>query len=175
MTQNNASKTVIIQSSARNDGDTAKVVQELVHQTNWEVINLKDYQISHYDYEHRNREDDFLPLMRKIIENYETLIFATPVYWYSMSGILKVFFDRITDLLTIEKTLGRQLRGKNMAAISASGGGDLGDAFWLPFSESANYLGMHYLGHTHTYAEQDNRAKITAFVQQVNRTTNYKR
>ena len=34
-----------------------------------------------------------------IIEKYDTLIFATPVYWYSMSGIMKVFFDRKNDNL----------------------------------------------------------------------------
>ncbi|MCP4458779.1 MAG: NAD(P)H-dependent oxidoreductase [Cytophagales bacterium] len=37
---------------------------------------------------------------------------ATPVYWYSMSGIMKVFLDRIYDVLTIEKELGRKLHGK---------------------------------------------------------------
>ena len=56
--------------------------------------------------------------MKTIISKYDTIIFATPVYWYSMSGILKVFIDRITDLLTIEKELGRKLRGKKMAVVS---------------------------------------------------------
>jgi multimeric flavodoxin WrbA len=43
---------------------------------------------------------------------------VTPVYWYTMSGIMKVFFDRFSDLLRIEKDLGRKLRGKSMAVIS---------------------------------------------------------
>ena len=63
---------------------------------------------------------------------------------------MKVFFDRITDLLTIEKNLGRQLRGKRMAVISTSNGSHLGDQFWLPFSASAQYLGMEFLGGLHT-------------------------
>lgn len=62
-----------------------------------------------------SRNDDYLNLMKQILEKYETLILATPVYWYSMSGIMKVFFDRLTDLLTIEKELGRKLRGKKIA------------------------------------------------------------
>ncbi|OJJ13894.1 FMN reductase [marine bacterium AO1-C] len=165
--QNSSSQTVIIQGSARNDGNTAQTVQELIRQTDWDLINLNDYQFSHYDYAHENQGDDFLPLMRKIIAHYDTFVFATPVYWYSMSGLMKMFFDRITDLLTIEKPLGRQLRGKNMAAISSSGGNDLGDTFWLPFSESAQYLGMQYLGNVHTYFDEDNAAIIKSFVQKV--------
>ena len=165
--QNSVSPTVIIQGSARSNGHTAQVVQALIRQTNWELIDLNDYQFSHYDYEHRNQQDDFLPLMRILIANYDTFVMATPVYWYSMSGLMKMFFDRITDLLTIEKPLGRQLRGKKMAAISSSGGSDLGDAFWLPFSESAQYLGMQYLGNVHTYSEKDNTSIITAFVQKM--------
>ncbi len=50
--------------------------------------------------------------MNDIVDKYDVLIFATPVYWYSMSGIMKVFFDRITDLLTIKKDIGRKLKGK---------------------------------------------------------------
>lgn len=70
------------------------------------------------DYEHQNSNDDYLKLMKEIIKKYDTLIFTLPIYWYSMSGIMKVFFDRIADLLTFEKELGRQLRGKKMAGIS---------------------------------------------------------
>jgi len=167
--QNTPSQVVVIQGSARNDGNTASIVQALIRQTDWDFIDLNDYQFSHYDYAHQNQGDDFLPLIRNLIAHYDTFVFATPVYWYSMSGLMKMFFDRITDLLTIEKPLGRKLRGKSMAVISSSGGNDLGDVFWLPFSESAQYLGMHYLGNTHTYFEQDNAAALTAFVQKVTR------
>ena len=141
---------VVILGSSRQDGDTAAVVERLSAKTDCKVINLSDYNISYYDYNYANRDDDYLPLMRDILDNYDMLIFATPVYWYSMSGIMKVFFDRLTDLLTIEKGLGRQLRGKKMAAISSSGGNDLDDSFWLPFRETAAYLGMDYIGDLHT-------------------------
>jgi hypothetical protein len=67
---------------------------------------------------------------------------------------MKVFFDRITDLLTIEKDLGRQLRGKSMATLSCSVGNHLGDLFWLPFSETAKYLGMNYIGNLHIVIDE---------------------
>ena len=157
-------KKVIIVGSSRNDGDTSKLTELLAQKSGWDIIDLNDYEISYYDYKHENQSDDYLRLMRSIIEKYDTLIFATPVYWYSMSGIMKVFFDRITDLLTIEKELGRKLRGKKMAAISCSIGNNLGDLFWLPFSETAKYLGMEYLGNLHTIQGVENEKEIVEFI-----------
>lgn len=161
------SKKVIILGSSRSDGDAKALVNQLLNSTNWDLIDLNDYDFSYYDYKHRNRNDDYLDLMKRIIGKYDTLIFATPVYWYSMSGIMKVFFDRITDLLRTEKEVGRKLRGKSMAVITCSNGGNLGDAFWLPFKESANYLGMKYLGDTHTIAGENNEQLLNAFIEQI--------
>lgn len=146
-------KTVILQGSSRSQGDTAKVVNYIAQQNNFDVIDLNTKTIGHFDYDYKNKDDDFLNLITEIIENYDTIIFATPVYWYSMSGILKVFIDRISDLLKIHKDLGRKLRGKNMAMLSVSNADDLKDGFNMPFYETAHYLGMHYLGDIHTYIE----------------------
>ncbi|MEZ0129961.1 flavodoxin family protein, partial [Flavobacterium sp. LBUM151] len=95
-------KKVIILGSARKNGNTTKIVDEISKESGIDVIDLSDYNISHYDYESKNKEDDFLPLIRRILEEYDTIIFATPVYWYNMSGIMKVFFDRFSDLIRIE-------------------------------------------------------------------------
>lgn len=148
-------KTVIIQGSSRSNGDTNTIVNYITSKNKIDVIDLYTKNIGHYDYEYKNANDDFIGLMTEIIEKYDTIIFATPVYWYSMSGILKVFFDRLSDLLREHKVLGRKLRGKNMAMISCSNFNDLIDGFAIPFRESANYLGMNYLGNIHTWVEND--------------------
>lgn len=158
---------VVISGSSRNDGDTKALTNELIKKSNWDLIELNNYNFGYYDYENQNKNDDYLELMRQIINKYDTLIFATPVYWYSMSGIMKVFFDRITDLLTIEKELGRKLRGKKMAVITCSIGNNLGNAFWLPFSETANYLGMQYIGNVHTIAGEKNELKLEKFINRI--------
>ena len=155
---------VFIIGSSRMDGDTTALVKSLVKLTGWDVIDLNDYQISYYDYEHLNRNDDYLSLMQRIVDRYNTLILITPVYWYAMSGIMKVFFDRITDLITIEKDLGRRLRDKNMAVISTSIGNNLGKQFWLPFVETARYLGINYLGNLHTYSDKDYEQQVNHFI-----------
>lgn len=157
------SKTVIISGSARNDGNTHKVVAELINISGWDHVELIDFNISHFDYQHRNRDDDFIPLVKRIVDDYDVLVFATPVYWYSMSGVMKVFFDRLTDLLRIEKDTGRKLRNKYMAVISCSNGSNLGENFWLPFKNSAEYLGMTYLADLHTYQDLEEPGKIAEF------------
>ena len=148
-------KKLIIKGSSRKNGNTQKVIDYLNKNNDFDVIDLLDYNIAPFDYEHKNYTDDFLPLMEKVAEKYETIIFASPVYWYSMSGTMKIFFDRISDLLHYRKELGRKLRGKNMAMISNSGHNDRKSGFEMPFEESAHYLGMHYLGDVHTWVEED--------------------
>ncbi|GAA3762506.1 NAD(P)H-dependent oxidoreductase [Flavobacterium ginsengiterrae] len=142
-------KTVIILGSSRKNGNTTKIVDALSKEHNIDIVNLSDYNISYYDYESKNIDDDFLPLIRGIIEKYDTLIFATPVYWYNMSGILKVFFDRFSDLIRIEKETGRKLRGKKIGVISNSHDNIIEDSFYIPFKKTSDYLGMEYLGHAH--------------------------
>ena len=148
-------KGVIIQGSSRSKGNTAEIVSFLQERTGFESIDLKSKNIGAFDYNFENEGDDFLPLMKEIVYNYDTLIFATPVYWYSMSGIMKNFFDRISDCLKTEKELGRMLRGKNMGMVSCGSDAELKKGFEMPFVESANYLGMNYLGNMHTWIENE--------------------
>ncbi|MEO1257717.1 MAG: NAD(P)H-dependent oxidoreductase [Bacteroidota bacterium] len=151
----NNNDTVIILGSARSDGNTRTVVNFLLDNVEFDLIDLNDFEIGYFDYDNKNRDDDFLPLMRKITSRYERIIFATPVYWYSMSAIMKTFFDRISDLLIWEKDLGRTLRGKAMGVVSCSGHDDLKNGFDMPFKESADYLGMDYMGHVHAWADNE--------------------
>ncbi|MEM8896393.1 MAG: FMN reductase, partial [Bacteroidota bacterium] len=71
------------------------------------------------------------------------------------------------DLLTIEKELGRKLRGKNMTVITCSHGNNAGEAFWFPFKESANYLGMNYLGNAHTVIGKEYETIVDDFLSKI--------
>ncbi|UCE93661.1 MAG: NAD(P)H-dependent oxidoreductase [Flavobacteriaceae bacterium] len=148
-------KGVIIQGSSRSNGNTGKIVNFIKEKTGFAIIDLRSKNIGAFDYNFENKNDDFLPLMQEIVQNYDTIIFATPVYWYSMSGIMKIFFDRISDCLKSEKELGRKLRGKSMGMVSCGSGVELKKGFEMPFVESANYLGMNYLGGIHTWMENE--------------------
>lgn len=145
-------KTVIILGSSRSDGNTGQIVELIRENLEADLIDLKQLNISFYDYRHQNLADDFLPTMKRIVE-YDLVIFATPVYWYSMSGTLKTFFDRITDCLKIDKETGRKLRGKNMAALSCGSEETEIEGYFVPFRLTAEYLGMKYLGDVHTWID----------------------
>lgn len=147
--------TVLIQGSSRIDGNTHKVSVELQKHLNCEIINLKDKNIGHYDYEYKNQDDDFPALIEKIANEYDLIIFASPVYWYTMSGLTKVFFDRISDTIRISKDTGRKLRGKKMAALSCGYGSTEIEGFFLPFQKSADYLGIQYIGNIHTWVQTE--------------------
>lgn len=148
-------KGVIIQASSRSMGNTNKISLFIQELTNYDIIDLKTKNILPFDYDFKNSDDDFLPLIREIAEKYDYLIFITPVYWYTMSGILKTFFDRISDCLKIEKETGRKLRGKSMSVLSCGSDEDKIEFFDLPFKKSAAYLGMNYLGYIHAWIENN--------------------
>ena len=138
-------KTAIVFSSSRTKGDTFQIVEYLVSCSSTMLFDLSKYDISFYDYEHKNSDDDFLPLMEKLVE-FEHIVFATPMYWYSMCAQMKQFVDRLSDLLTINKPLGRQLKGKACSLVSTGHDIEAPDCLWQPFSLTANYLGMNYKG-----------------------------
>ena len=137
------SKAIIIQGSSRSHGDTYYFCQQLQSLTHCDHLDLLGFDINVFDYEFKNANDDFLPLIKKLISEYDTWILASPVYWYTMSGTLKIFFDRLSDLLYKHKDWGRKLRGKNLACLSVSDSNDIEESFYKAFSLSAGYLGMN--------------------------------
>jgi len=147
-------KTAILLSTSRKQGNTQRLVEHIAHQSDIDIVNLKDFSISPFDYEHRNINDDFVPLIRKLIK-YDHLIFASPVYWYSMTAQMKVFFDRISDLLHVKKELGRQLRKKKTSIISTGASPKPERSFEETFLNSFNYLGMNYKGMLYCYCENN--------------------
>lgn len=146
-------KGIIILGSSNSDGETKKIVSFVAEKTDYPIVDLKTKNIAEFDYEFKNRNDDFHSLITKIVNTYDIIIFATPVYWYSMSGIMKTFFDRISDCLKIEKETGRKLRGMEMAIISCGSDRKLKDGFHMPFIETAKYLGMKYSSDVHCWVD----------------------
>lgn len=146
-------KTIIIQGSARHNGNTSKIANILAKDLKADVIDLCKKNIHSYSYTHEHMEDDFFPLIRSVVE-YDLIVFLSPVYWYTMSGLMKNFLDRITDCLKVEKETGRKLRGKAMAVVSCGSESIATEGFFIPFTLSASYLGMRNLGNLHTYLDE---------------------
>jgi len=145
---------VIIFGSSRSFGDTRKVVDEILGHSGIELFDLNKFNISPFDYEHLNRNDDFIPLIEKLVA-YDIWIIATPVYWYATSVQHKIFFDRFSDLLSLRKDLGRKLRGKKLFVI-ASFDTSYPRGFEDTFEQICKYLGMEYLGSSFIYSGTEN-------------------
>ena len=140
-------KQIIINGSLRKNGNTTELIQKIY--PNQTSIELIDFKIELYNYDEIYTEkDEFLDIINQIIE-FDEIVFATPVYWYSMSSLMKIFFDRLTDLIGSQETIGRKLMGKKISVITSSIGNHLDENFFLPFIETANYLHLDYLQGTH--------------------------
>ncbi|RYY76713.1 MAG: NADPH-dependent oxidoreductase [Gammaproteobacteria bacterium] len=138
-------RTAIIYGSSRKDGNTRQVVDLVADKMSADVFDVSDYDISFYDYEHKNRDDDFFPLIETLLK-YDCWVFASPVYWYTMSAQLKVFVDRLTDLLDIELEMGRKLAGLNAALITTGAEEFCPTCYEDVFINTFNYLGINYRG-----------------------------
>lgn len=145
---------LILQASARPQGDTYHLARHLAEELGADHIDLLDYRIHPFNYEQEYPvDDDFLRLIEEEVLPREQIIFASPVYWYSMSGPMKIFFDRLSDLLKSRKELGRQLRGKRMSVLSVGNDDVVNDSFFDAFRLSAEYLGMSYGPEWHGWLE----------------------
>lgn len=170
-----AMDTLLITGSARNDGNTMELVKRVIdpYQAQIEAVDIRKKNIGYFDYEHHNEKDNFIPLAERMVE-VDRIIWATPVYWYAMSAYLKTFFDRLTDLITIRKDLGRKLKGKKCFVICCGSDVEIPPGFEEPFKATCNYLDMDYGGcfyHcTHpanTLAEDEAKQRIERFGQHI--------
>ncbi|WP_020569379.1 flavodoxin family protein [Neolewinella persica] len=149
-----AHQILILQSSARPQGDTYHVARQLAKELQADHLDLLNYTIYPFNYEQiYPANDDFLRLVETQILPRQQIIFASPVYWYSMSGPMKIFFDRLSDLLKSRKDLGRQLRGKQLSVMSCGNDAEVNDSFFAAFRLSAEYLGMAYGPEWHGWLE----------------------
>jgi multimeric flavodoxin WrbA len=140
-----AMRNLVILGTAREDSHTLKAVNSLSPFSDFDLIDLRNFKIGHYNYDHSKNDDDFLKLAQKMAEA-KNIIFATPVYWYAMSGPLKVFFDRLTELLSTHKEIGKSLKGKHTFLIATGSDPSLPLGFEEPFRLTSDYFGMHYQG-----------------------------
>ncbi len=150
-------KTIAILGSSRSDGNTMLALRTVLGEHPTEIIDISACNITPYDYKHQNQQDDFMPIAEEM-SKADLIIFATPIYWYSMSSQLKTFFDRFSDLLTINKTVGRQLKGKECCLVVSGGDDELTAGFDLPIRKTCEYMEMPF--HGTMYCAFDNEDNI---------------
>ncbi|MEI2365721.1 MULTISPECIES: flavodoxin family protein [Niallia] len=92
-------KIAVIDGGTRSNGNTALLTEKVIDGVPVDNILLREYTILPImDMRHtlegfQKREDDYNSIVDRILP-HDILIFSTPIYWYSMSGLMKNFIDR---------------------------------------------------------------------------------
>ena len=156
--------------SSRSDGNTAALVRAVFSQLDdAALVDLNGLSVAPYDYDHRHEGDDFAPLAHAMAKA-RAIVFASPVYWYSMSAPMKTFFDRLTDLTEPHKPLGKALAGKTAFLIATGASPAPPAAFEYPFAQTARYFNMRWGGTLYGLGSAPAGRAAQDFARQVKRT-----
>ncbi|WP_205685206.1 flavodoxin family protein [Peribacillus acanthi] len=113
--------------SSRKKGNTAYMVDRIMDGVNHVAINLADHQILPIDDKRHTVDgfslvdDDYEKILPQLLDS-DIIIFATPLYWYGMSGHMKTFFDRWSQYLRDERFDLKGELSKKKAYVVVTGG-----------------------------------------------------
>jgi multimeric flavodoxin WrbA len=82
---------LVILASARKESDTRCFLNRLLAGIDYQLIDLLDFQVFPYDYSNNYPDNDNFSAIAEELLQHEVIVFATPVYWYAMSGRMKTF------------------------------------------------------------------------------------
>ena len=84
----------VIHGSSRQNGNTEALTHMMIEDIETEQIYLRDHTVYPITDQRHDAEgfqpvdDDYEQLTKRMLE-HDTIIFATPLYWYGMSGHMK--------------------------------------------------------------------------------------
>ncbi|MNC51326.1 putative NAD(P)H-dependent FMN-containing oxidoreductase YwqN [compost metagenome] len=149
-------KIAVIYGSTRTGGNTELLANHAVEGLEADRIFLKDYRIEpiedmrHAETGFADRGDDYNALIDRVLEQ-DILLFATPVYWYGMSGLMKNFVDRWSQTLRDENRPDFREQMKRKTAYVVAVGGDQplikGLPLVLQFQHIFDFFGTRYGGY----------------------------
>ena len=99
-------KILFVNSSPNRDGNTYRIGEELLKDKEHDVLQMADYRISQYG---QVFEDDEMKEVLKEMDKYDILVIGSPVYWYTVGGMLKTFIDKLYMLPEAEALRGKKL------------------------------------------------------------------
>ena len=99
-------KIIFMNGSPNKSGNTFRIGEEILKGISHDILQMSDYKVSQYGQVY---EDDEINKIFEKIKNVDTIVIGAPVYWYTVSGIVKTFIDRLYLLPEAE-----MLKGKNL-------------------------------------------------------------
>ena len=84
-------KILFMNCSPNKNGNTYRIGEKILDNIEHNVLQMSDYKIYQYGQVY---EDDQIKEVFDKIEKADTIVIGSPVYWYTVGGILKTFIDR---------------------------------------------------------------------------------
>ncbi|WP_169546440.1 flavodoxin family protein [Sneathiella aquimaris] len=159
-------KVLILATSPRENGNSHLLAQSLYegaleakHDAVITMISPYVLQLMRYCGDCRDEEgncglqDDFSKIFRSLYQPAEAVVFATPIWWYGMSGHMKNFLDRISCEISARNKSGIQAKqdiiGKKMGLLLSAEESNF--ACRMPivaqFNELCRHLRCPFVGH----------------------------
>lgn len=87
---------LFINASPNKNGNTAKLVKELLTGKEYTTLNLIDYKI--YSHGQEYPDDQFNEVIDEI-RKADTVVMGSPMYWHNICGLMRNFLDRCYGLI----------------------------------------------------------------------------
>ncbi|WP_181348148.1 flavodoxin family protein [Thalassobacillus sp. CUG 92003] len=131
--------------STRENGNTETLTERAIKNLSAHRIFLKDLEITHIvDQRHEESgftkvQDDYDQVILSMIDA-DVIIFATPIYWYGMSSVMKMFTDRWSQTARDDKFPNFKKSMTNKPVYLIAVGGDKPKIKGLPLVQQFKYV-----------------------------------
>jgi len=146
----------VIYGGTRPNSNSEMLTEHVIQGLDTEEIFLRDYNIEpiidmrHTTEGFQDRKDDYNSIIERILP-HDILIFSTPIYWYSMSGIMKNFIDRWSQTLRDPNFPDFKAKMASKKAFVVAVGGDDPLIKGLPmiqqFKFIFDFMGINFAGY----------------------------
>jgi multimeric flavodoxin WrbA len=120
-------KIAVLSGSSRPNGNTEALALLAVEKHTYKLFDLNAYHIDPInDLRHEPDgfqpvDDDYEELIKELLE-YDVWVYATPIYWYGMSGVMKNFVDRWSQFLRDPQLQFKEKMSQKKAYVVTCGG-----------------------------------------------------
>ncbi len=118
---------LVLNGSSRANGNTERLTEIVVGDLPCTRINLREKHIlpiedkRHVPGGFQPVDDDHDQVIAEVLK-HDILIFATPLYWYGMSGLMKTFVDRWSQSLRDSRIAFKDTMAQKAAYVVIAGG-----------------------------------------------------
>ncbi|WP_125982649.1 flavodoxin family protein [Loigolactobacillus iwatensis] len=114
-------KIVLITGSSRQESNSTYLAKTMLAGVPFTELELETFKLRpivdhRHDWEWPRLIDDYPRLIRYVLAA-QVIVFATPIYWYGMSGLMKTFIDHWSESLKLEQSFREKMKGKQIYLV----------------------------------------------------------